>query len=100
MGRIYTPPTKKVDHFGRPMISSKTLEEFKYLIGQNINDILLFENGTDELLEQGRTILPRHYTLFVGTKDGEYRLKPYEYNQYRIVVSTYKDIIVSIDSIG
>ena len=100
MPRIYTPPTKKRDHFGRPMISSKSLDEFKYLLGKKLSDIILFENGTEDLLLSGVTILPRHYTIFVGTKDGAAQLKPYEYNSYRIVVSTYQDIIVSIDSIG
>lgn len=82
------------------MIGIKKPEDFIYLVGHNIKDIILFENGTEELLEQNRIILPKSYIIFVGTKDGELKLKPYEYNPFRIVVSTYKDIIVCIDSIG
>jgi len=66
----------------------------------NVNEILLFDDGTDEHLEQGRTILPRHYFIFVGNKDGEMQFKPYEPNQYRIVVNIYQDIITMIESIG
>jgi len=66
----------------------------------NINDIILFDNGTDELLEQGATILPRFFFLFEGTKDNELQFKPYEYDPYRIIVSTINNIIIKIDSIG
>jgi hypothetical protein len=66
----------------------------------NVNDIILFDDGTDELLEQGRTILPRHYHLFIGNKDGEYMFKSYEIDQYRVNITVMQDTIVSIDSIG
>jgi hypothetical protein len=82
------------------MITSKTPEDFVYLIGQRPEDIVLFDNGTDDLLEQGRIILPRHYYLFNGTVDGELQYKPYEYDQYRVVVSVYKGTITNIESIG
>jgi hypothetical protein len=65
-----------------------------------LSDVLLFDDGTDELLEAGRVILPRYYYLFEGVKDGVIQYKPYEYDRYRIVVTTYKGIIYSIDSIG
>jgi len=97
---IYRPYKPSLNQFGKVVVSTKKPEEYNYLVGMNINEILLFEDGTDQLLEEGRTILPRHYFIFVGTKDGEYQFKPYELNEHRIVVSTYKDIIVSIDSIG
>ena len=100
MSPIYIPPKVRLDAFGKPIVYSKTIEEYQHLINQNVNDIILFDDGTDELLEQGRTILPRHYFIFVGIRDGEVQFKPYEYNQYRIVVSTYKDIIINIESIG
>lgn len=100
MGIIYIPPKIQRGIYGNKVVSTKTVEEFQYLIGMNIDDIILFDNGTDELLEQGRTILPRHHYLFVGTKDKEIQLKPYEYDQYRIVVSTINNLIQSIDAIG
>jgi hypothetical protein len=100
MAGIYKPPRVTVDVFGKPIVTNKTLEQYQYLVNQNINDIILFDNGSDELFEQGRIILPRHCFIFVGTRDGQAQFKPYEYNQYRIVVSTYRDIITSVDSIG
>ena len=81
-------------------VGIKKPEDFMYLVGHKIKDIILFEDGTEDLLEQDRIILPKNYIVFEGTKDGELKLKPYEYNPFRIVVSTYKDIIVCIDSIG
>lgn len=96
---IYKPPRVHRTNYGTPLISSST-DAFKHLIGMNVNDIILFNDSTDEHLEQGRTILPRHYFIFVGNKDGEMQFKPYEPNQYRIVVNTYKDIITLIESIG
>lgn len=98
--RIYVPPKVTIGNFGKPMIASKTPQDFVYLLGLKLCDITLFDNGTNELLEQGVVILPRHYHVFVGKKDSELQYKPYEYDQYRIVVTTYKDIISSIDSIG
>lgn len=78
----------------------KDPNEFNYIIGLNVNDIILFDNGTEEFLEQGRVILPRNYKIFVGNKNSELQFKPYEYDQYRIVVTTYDDIIYSVDTIG
>lgn len=98
--KIYIPPKVKTDIYGNPIRISKSPIDFFYLVGNNINDIILFDNGNQELIEQGAIILPRNYFLFVGTKDNEIQFKPYEYNQYRVVVSTYKDIILSVDSIG
>lgn len=100
MAGIYNAPKIRIDNFGKPIISLKAPIDFIHLVGHNINDIILFDNGTDELIASGATILPRHYTIFVGTRDGEVQYKPYEYNQYRIVVSIYKNTIISIDSIG
>ena len=100
MGHIYIPPKIVRGIYGNVLATNKTIEEFTHLIATNINEIIPFEQGTDDLLEQGRTILPRHYYLFIGTKDGELQFKPYEYDQYRIVVSTYNNIIQSIESIG
>ena len=76
------------------------VNKFSYLIGKNINDIILFDKSTEDLLLSGYTILPRYYYIFIGTKDNVLQLKPYEYDQYRIVVSTYNNIIINIDSIG
>jgi len=100
MGKIYTPPRHRIDNYGKINVASKTPADFTYLLHHFINDIILFDEGTQELFESGSTILPRYYFLFVGNKDGEVQYKPYEFNPYRIVVSTYKDIIVSIDSVG
>jgi len=98
MAGIYNAPRIRLDNFGKPIISLKAPTDFIHLIGIHVNDIVLFDNSTEVL--SGATILPRYYSIFVGTKDGEVQYKPYEYNQYRIVVSTYKNIIISIDSIG
>ena len=98
--RVYRVPRTKVDYFGRMVASPSTPKDFIHLVGIDVNSIILYNNGTDELLASGATILPRHYVIFVGTRDGEVQYKPYEFNPYRIVVSTYKGIIVSVDSIG
>ena len=100
MGRIYTSPRIIMNPYGKPLINEKIVDDFLYLLGININSIILFDNGTEELIDQGSIILPRHYFIFVGTKDGELQYKPYEHNKYRIVVSTEHDVIASIDSIG
>lgn len=100
MSKLYHTPIAKTDMYGRINVTHKQPQDFIYLLGMNISGITLFDNGTDELLEQGATILPRHYFIFAGTVDGEYMYKTYEFNQYRIVVSTYNNIITCIDSIG
>jgi len=100
MGRIYIPPKVTTDIYGRPNVMAKSSVEFDHLLGVRVSDIVLFDDGNDALVESGTTILPRHYFIFIGTRDGEIQYKPYEYNAHRIVVSTYKGIITSIDSIG
>lgn len=98
--RVYIPPRVTIGNFGKPIVSTKTPQDFLHLLGLRVNDITLFDDGSDVLLEHGAVILPRYYKVFVGTVDGELQYKPYEYDQYRIVVTTYKDVIISIDSIG
>lgn len=100
MSKLYHTPIAKLDNYGRINVSHKTPQDFIYLLGMDLSGITMFEDGTDELLEQGATILPRHYFIFIGNKDGEYMYRPYEFNQYRIVVTTYHNIITCIDSIG
>ena len=100
MTKIINIAKNRMDNFGRLRTSTKSSMDFSYLLNQNVSDIILFDNGTQELQDSGSIILPRHYFIFVGNKDGEVQYKPYEYNEYRIVVTTYKNIIVSIDSIG
>lgn len=100
MSRAFIPPRIKPNQYGKINISTKDVSEFNHLVGTNINNIIPFENGTEDLYLSGATILPRHYFIFVGTKDGEIQFKPYEFNQYRIVVTTYKDIVMSIESLG
>lgn len=100
MSGIFKPPRKIINNYGRPMIALKSIEDFSYLVGMDVNTIIPFDDGTDELLQSGATILPRHYHIFIGVNDDEIQFKPYEYDQYRIVVSIYKCIIMSIDSIG
>lgn len=100
MAKIFNTPKRQMGHYGKPIISTRSPIDFIHLLQQNINDIILFDDGNDELYLQGRIILPRHYFIFVGNKDGEIQFKPYEFNQYRIVVTTYNNIITSIDSIG
>jgi len=100
MGIIFKTPRIVVGPYGKVVSTAKSCEDFAYLRGLNVNDIILFEDGNDTLVDEGRIILPRHYIIFAGTKDGVIQFKPYEFNEYRIVVSTYNDIIGSIDSIG
>ena len=100
MRRVYQPPRAKIDIYGRITVAAKQPADFTHLLGMRVCDITPFDNGTDELLEQGAIILPRHYFIFVGTIDNEVQYKPYEFNQYRIVVTVTKDIITHIDSIG
>jgi len=97
---IYIPPRVKRDQFNRIVTGRKTPEDFKHLIGMKVNDILLFDVSTDADLEAGKTILPRHFYIFIGNRDGELQFKPYEYDQYRIVVTTIQGVIITIDSIG
>ena len=97
---IYKPPRIKPSPNGTPIVELAPPQEFDHLIGQRLEDIILFDNGTDKLLEEGRTILPRYYFIFEGNKDGDVQFKPYEYNKYRIVVRTYKGVITDILSIG
>jgi hypothetical protein len=100
MRNIFIPPQIKTNQYGKLNILIKDTSEFNYLIGINVNDIITFDNGSEELYLSGATILPRHYFIFVGTKDDEIRFKPYEFNRYRIVVATHKDIVMNIESIG
>lgn len=100
MARIYNAPKVRIDAYGKPIISLKAPEDFIHLVGMRVSDIILFDDGNDDLIESGATILPRHYVIFEGIKDGEIQYKPYEFNQYRIVVSTYKGVIMSIESLG
>jgi len=100
MGRIYIPPKVSVDMYGRVNAVGKSSVEFEYLLGMRVSDVVLFDDSTEDISESGVTVLPRYYYIFVGTKDGEVQYKPYEYDKQRIVVSTYKDVITSIDSIG
>ena len=93
-------PKLRTTSYGKQVVATKNPSDFIFLLGLNINDILLFDDGSDSLLDEGRIILPKNYVIFVGNKDGELQFKPYEYNPYRIVVTTYQDIIVSVDSIG
>jgi len=81
MSGIYKSPRVGVNQYGNNVAPLKQTDEFNYLINLNVNSIINFDNGTDELKDSGAIILPRKY-------------------QYRIVVTTYKDIIISIDSLG
>lgn len=100
MNPIYNISRRGVDNYGKVNLTVKNPIDFIYLLNKNINDIVLFEDSTEDMKEGGRIILPRHYFIFIGTRDGVIQFKPYEFNKYRIVVTIYKDLIVSIDSIG
>ena len=99
MNNIYIP-TMRTTSYGKVVVVTKNPSEFEFLLGININEIILFDDGNESLEDEGRIILPKNYVIFVGNKDGELQFKPYEFNQYRIVVTTYQDIITSVDSIG
>ena len=90
MSKIYTPFKPVVDAYGRVIVNTKDIQAFEYLLGKNLKDIISFDNSTEEQREQGLPILPRHFFIFVGIKDGETQYKPYEYNTYRLVVSHIK----------
>lgn len=98
--QIYKPPKVRRTIYGPPVVPLASPDTFKHLIGMNVDEIIPFDIGTDLDLEQGRTVLPRHYFIFIGNKDNEMQFKPYEYNPHRIVVTTYDNIIVQIESIG
>lgn len=100
MNGIYRTPRVGFNRFGNVVSNVSITSDYLYLINLNVHSIINFDDSTDEIKDSGAIILPRHYTIFVGTKDDELQLKPYEYDKYRIVVTTYKDIIISIDSIG
>ncbi len=100
MPGIYRTPRTIVDNFGRVVSTNKNIIDFEHLINNHLNNIILFEDTQEDIVYVDKIILPRHYFIFVGNKDGELQYKPYEFNQYRIVITTYKDIITSIDSIG
>jgi len=100
MGKVFNLSSQKTDMFGNLIVTSATLIDFQFLVGHKLEDIIPFNKSNDSLKEEGAIILPRDYFLFEGIKDGEIKMKPYEYNPRRIIISTYKNIIVSVDSIG
>lgn len=100
MGKIYIPPRVFSNGYTTKVASTQRPEDFIHLVGVPVDEVVLFDDSTDAMLDEGRVILPRHYYVFVGTKDGVIQYKPYEYDQYRIVVTTYKGLIYAIDSIG
>jgi len=97
---IYKPPKIRTSPYGTPIVEVAPPHDFLMLVNQPLDLIIPFDKGTDEDLEQGRIVLPRYYFLFEGVKDGEIQFKPYEYNQHRVVVATYKGIITEVLSIG
>jgi hypothetical protein len=100
MGKIYNVPKVKTDYFGRSRMVSTGSIDFSYLLGVNINDIILFDNSTQDMIDKNLPILPKNYSIFVINKDGEIQFRPYEYNPYRINVSTRDNIIINIESLG
>jgi len=100
MGKIYNVPRVKTDYFGRSRMMSTGSIDFNYLLGVNINDIILFNNSTQDMIDKNLPILPKNYSIFVINKDGEIQFKPYEYDPYRINVSTKDNIIINIESLG
>ena len=100
MGKISHTPRIISNPFGRRIISNNSIEDFNYLLYKNVNNIILFEDGTEELYEKDALILPRHYYIFINSSNGEQRFKPYEYDNYRISVDVVNDIIININSIG
>lgn len=100
MTNKYHIPRLQVDNFGRTRVVAPDLTRFNYILGYRIEDIISFEDSTQDMIGKDMPILPRYYHIFVGIKDGDIQFKPYEYDQYRIVVSVYNNIISSIESIG
>jgi hypothetical protein len=96
----YNLPKVRINSYGKPIINSINLDQFKYLLGVNVNDIILFEDSTQDMVDKNLIILPRYCSVFVTNKDGEIQFKPYEYDPNRVNVITHNNIIVSIDSIG
>ena len=99
---INIPVMKKVPGYASAVMSTKKVEDYQYLLHKRITDIVLFEDSKEDIdyITEGKIILPRYHSVFVGIKNGEIQFKPYEYDAYRIVVTTLNDIIMSIDSIG
>ena len=102
MAIINIPNMKKVPGYASAVMSTKKVEDYQYLLHKHIKDIILFENSSEDIdyITEGKIILPRYNSVFIGTKNGELQFKPYEYDANRIVVTTLNDIIMSIDSIG
>lgn len=98
---INIPKLRKVNGYLNT-ISTKNVDDYKYLLYKNINDIVLFEDSKEEedYISQGKIVLPRFHTIAIGTKDNEPQLVPYGYDPNRIVVSTLNNIIIKIESIG
>lgn len=100
MGIFNLPHIKRIPGFAKAISTAKNTKEYNYLLNKHLNDIVLFEDSKEDEDYTNRIVLPRHHSIFVGNKDGELQFKPYEYDQYRIVVSTHNNIIISIISVG
>jgi len=102
MAIINIPSVRKVPGYATAVMSTKKPEDYQYLLHKHIKDIILFEDSKEDIdyISEGKIILPRYHSVFVGTKNSEIQFKPYEYDANRIVVTTLNDIIMSIDSIG
>lgn len=94
------PRINRMSGYAKPIMTYKKPDEYKYLIGKKLKDIILFEDSKEEEDYTDKIVLPRHYHLFIGTLEGEIQFKPYEYDEYRIVVSVWNNIIFAIESIG
>ena len=47
MANIFKTPNIKMGIYGKLTVASKHPSDFYYLIGMNVNDIILFDDGTD-----------------------------------------------------
>lgn len=74
--------------------------QFDYILGVSMNDVIPFEDSTQEMIDMNLPILPRHYHIFTIIINGEQQFKPYEFDQYRINVSTHNNIIINVESVG
>jgi len=74
--------------------------KFDYILGVSTNDIISFEDSTQDMEDMNLPILPRHYHIFANTINKIQQFKPYEYDQYRINVEIHNNIIIRVESIG
>ena len=90
----------KTDMYGKPIPITKEPTHFNYLLGIPTEQVIPFEDSTQDMIDDNLPILPRHYHVFANTINGVQQFKPYEFDQYRINVAIHNNVIIRVESIG